>query len=68
MAKNRAVHTTKFTMNGKTTTIETNIFGNTGHNNYSGFGAHESKRRKAERRDRKMEEKRAKFYREGGEW
>ncbi len=62
MSKNQAVYKTKFTMNGKTSVIETKMFAPTGHQSYSGFGAHESKSRKADRRERKLEEKRAKFY------
>lgn len=56
--KNKATVKTKFTMNGKTSIIETPLFGATGHQSYSGFGFHD-KSRGAERRKRKLEEKRA---------
>jgi hypothetical protein len=39
------------------------MFTPSGHQIYSGFGVHQ-KTRKADRRARKLEEKRAKFYRE----
>ena len=61
MAK-KAVHRNKLTLNGKSKTIETNMFQPSGHMDYSGFGYHEDKNRKAARRDRKMEENRARFY------
>lgn len=54
--KNKAVTKTKFTMNGKTSVIETPMFSPSGHQQYSGFGFHD-KSRGAERRQRKMEEK-----------
>jgi hypothetical protein len=57
----KATHKTKFKMNGETTIIETNLFGSTGHITYTGFGIHEDKCRKADRRNRKIEEKRAKL-------
>jgi hypothetical protein len=56
--KKKATHKTKFTMGGKTIMIETALFQPTGHVNYSGFGIHGDKNRNAERRNRKIEEKR----------
>jgi hypothetical protein len=41
-------------MNGKTSFIETPIFGNDGHQQYSGFGVHQDSR-KAERNRNRME-------------
>jgi capsule polysaccharide export protein KpsC/LpsZ len=61
--KNRAVNKIKFSMAGKTSVIEVPMFTPSGHQIYSGFGVHQ-KTRKADRRARKLEEKRAKFYRE----
>jgi hypothetical protein len=60
MGKNRKKATvkTRFNMGGKTTVIETPLFQPTGHVSYSGFGVHNDKNRNAERRVRKMEEKR----------
>jgi len=54
MSKTRATHKTRFTMNGKTSFIETPIFGNDGHQQYSGFGVHQDSR-KAERNRNRME-------------
>jgi len=34
----------------------------TGHTDYSGYGYHDNKNRKASRRNRKIEEKRARLY------
>jgi hypothetical protein len=52
----------RLTLGNKTRTEEVNLFPPTGHNSYSGFGAHEDKERKAERRNRKIEEKRMRLY------
>ena len=51
------------TLGGRTIKFETNMFGGS-HVDYSGFGVHGDKRKRAERRDRKMEEKRARQ----GDW
>ena len=40
---------------------ELDVFASKGHPEYSGYGYHESKNRKAERRNRKMQEKRARL-------
>ena len=46
----------------KTHTFDLSFSLNTSHTNYSGYGYHDDKERKANRRNRKMEEKRAKLY------
>ena len=51
-------------MNGKSHTFDLSFQMNTSHTDYSGYGYHEDKQRKAKRRDRKMEERRARR----GEW
>jgi len=51
-------------MNGKSHTFDLSFVMNNSHTDYSGFGYHEDKQRKAQRRDRKMEERRARR----GEW
>ena len=52
---------TIISMGGKTTVAESNAFPPAGHIVYSGFGAHNDKHRNAQRRNRKIEEKRAKM-------
>jgi len=44
----------------KSQTIEIDVFPNSGHTNYSGFGFHDKKTVVASRRDRKLEENRIK--------
>jgi hypothetical protein len=51
----------KVSFNGKTVTSELDVFASKGHTDYSGYGYHEDKTRKAERRSRKMQEKRARL-------
>jgi len=46
---NKAFRRTKINMNGKETYIETPIFGNDGHQNYSGYGYHNENPRKDRR-------------------
>ena len=61
MAK-KAVRKSKIKMGNKTIITETNMFQPCGHIDYTGFGYHTEKNRKAERRTRKIEENRARFY------
>ena len=61
MAHNKATHKNKITMNGRTSIIEFNMFPSFGHIVYSGFGVHTDKLRNANRRNRKIEEKRVKM-------
>ena len=51
----------KVSLNGKTMSYELDVFASKGHTEYSGYGYHESKNRKAERRNRQMQEKRARL-------
>jgi hypothetical protein len=60
MAK-KAIVKTRIKFGNKTVMAESNAFPRTGHIVYSGFGVHEDKARSASRRDRKIEEKRAKM-------
>ena len=54
----KATIKTKFVMNGKTSYIESDIFGRTGHQSYSGFGIHGDTTRRSERRNHKAEARR----------
>ena len=56
MAKFKKNRTIKY--GNKTHTFEVGLSLNTSHTDYSGYGVHENKIRKAERRNRKLEEKR----------
>ena len=53
---------TVINMGGKSKTIEVDAFQPSGHISYTGFGVHEDKSRKSERRMRKIEENRAKYW------
>lgn len=57
MAK-KATSKRKLNMNGKVTEIDVPYFPPVGHLDYTGFGYHQKSRRQ-DRRDRKLEEKRA---------
>ena len=57
MAKAKRKNTIR--VGNRVVSYETNMFAPSGHTVYSGFGCHQDKQRKAERRNRKMEEKRA---------
>lgn len=59
MAKAKRKNTIR--MGDKKVSYETSLFAPSGHTIYSGFGCHQDKQRKAARRERKMEEKRAKL-------
>ena len=48
----------KIRMGNKVMTFETPLFGNSGHIEYSGYGCHEDKSRKSERRRNKEEARR----------
>ncbi len=50
----------KIKLGDSTKSISIDVFGGSGHIDYSGFGYHEDKNKKSERRKRKQEEKRAK--------
>jgi len=52
----------KIHLNGKTSEFEVNRFPATGHQSYSGFGAHIDKYKTSEKRNRRLEEQRARFY------
>lgn len=51
------------TLRGRTINFETTMSSG-GHVDYSGFGVHSDKRKRNDRRNRKLEEKRARF----GDW
>ena len=48
----------KISLGNRSRVIETPLFPSNGQVDYSGFGAHSDKNRRANRRDRKIEEKR----------
>jgi hypothetical protein len=52
----------KINIGNKTHTFDMSFTIHSSHTDYSGYGFHDDKNRKATRRNRKLEEKRAKLY------